>query len=162
MPEIYLIRHAKADERGAKYPNDAKRPLIDKGVKQAQTLAKVFTALNIAFDHIFSSPYTRAAQTAKPLEACLKSGRIQYLDSLTGSDDAGLLKDIQSHSGKAETIALVGHEPYLGGFASFLLGTKNLNMNFKKSAFILLSGRLEAGKMTLDMFVPYSIYKHFN
>lgn len=157
MTTLYLIRHAKADERGPHYPDDSKRPLIDKGFKQAQTLARVFKKLEIQFDSIVSSPYTRAMQTAQPLEACLKTGKIQYLDTLTGSNYPALLEEIKTKNSKV--VAAVGHEPYLSEFATFLLAKSNVSIAFKKSAFMVLSGELEAWEMTLDMFVPYSIYK---
>ncbi len=159
MLTLYLIRHAQAGKPGPKYPDDSKRPLLEKGFKQAQTLADVFTKLEVQFDVIFSSPYIRATQTAKPLEACLKTGTIQFLDNLASSDYDGLVADIQKNPKKSKVIAAVGHEPYLSELASYLLGAA-IAINFKKAAFMALNGKLEAGQMTLGMFVPYLVYKH--
>ena len=160
MTTLYLIRHAQAGEPGPQYPDESQRPLVDKGFEQAQTLTKVFKKLEVSFDALFSSPYTRATQTAKPLEACLKTGKIHYLDTLATSDHEQLLEDISKHLKKSDTtLALVGHEPYLSELASYLLGT-TISINFKKSAFMVLSGELEAGEMILEMFMPYSAYKH--
>jgi phosphohistidine phosphatase len=162
MLTLYLIRHARADERGPTYPDDTKRPLIQKGFRQAQTLAKVFNELEIEFDHIFSSPYTRAVQTAQPLARCLKKVDIEYLETLAGSDYKALLEDIHKAIKKSsKTIALIGHEPYLSELAAYLLCDNHqaLPVNFKKSAYMALSGNLEAGNMRLEMFVPYSVYK---
>jgi phosphohistidine phosphatase SixA len=69
---LYLIRHAQAHERGPDYPDDSKRPLVDKGTKQVKSLVKALKALDITMDQLFSSPYTRAAQTAEPLLPQLK------------------------------------------------------------------------------------------
>lgn len=161
---LYLIRHAQADERGPQYPDDSKRPLVDKGFKQVKTLVKVLKALDIEFDALFSSPYTRAAQTAEPLLPQLKKGRhIHYLDSLATDDFGQLLIDVKERlSDKDKTIALVGHEPYLGQLAANLLtGDKDEpRMNFKKAALLELSGELEVSQMTLEMFMPASIYKN--
>ena len=163
MPTLYLIRHAQAGESGPKYPDDSQRPLVNKGFKQAQTLADVFSKLEVQFDFIFSSPYTRAAQTTKPLEVCLRTGKIHYLDNLASSDYDGLLKDISKHLKKSDkTVALVGHEPYLSEVALYLLSKTNpISIPFKKSAFMALSGKLKAGQMSLEIFMPYSVYKHF-
>jgi phosphohistidine phosphatase len=157
---LYLIRHARADERGSKYPDDTKRPLIEKGFTQAQNLAEVFQKLEIRFDYVFSSPYTRAMQTARPLASCLKGGEIEYLETLADSDYKTLLEDINKKK-SAKTIALVGHEPYLSELASYLLcnDKQTLNINFKKSAFMVFSGNLGAGQMVLEMLVPYAIYR---
>jgi phosphohistidine phosphatase len=161
---LYLIRHAQADERGPTYPDDSKRPLVDKGFKQVKTLVKVLKALDIEFDALFSSPYTRAAQTAEPLLPQLKKGRhIHYLDHLAGDDYTQLLIDVKERLGKNDnTIALVGHEPYLGQLAANLLtgDTDEPKLNFKKAALLELSGELDISQMTLEMFMPASIYKN--
>jgi phosphohistidine phosphatase len=161
---LYLIRHAQADERGPNHPDDSKRPLIDKGVKQVKTLVKVLKALGIEFDALFSSPYTRAAQTAEPLLPQLKKGRhIHYLDSLATDDYTQLLIDVKERlAEKDKTVALVGHEPYLGQLAANLLtgDTDEPKLNFKKAALLELSGELEISQMTLEMFMPASIYKN--
>ncbi|MGL4609167.1 MAG: phosphohistidine phosphatase SixA [Trueperaceae bacterium] len=159
---LYLIRHAQADERGPAYPDDSKRPLVDKGVKQAKALAKALKLLDIEFDGLFSSPYTRAAQTAEPLLACLKKGRhIHYLDSLTDSNYLQLLVDLKEHLAKNERVlALVGHEPYLSDLAAQLLTAKpEPRLNFRKGALLELFGELEMGAMTLEMFLPASVYR---
>lgn len=161
---LYLIRHAQADERGSNYPDDSKRPLVDKGFKQVKTLVKVLKALGIEFDALFSSPYTRAAQTAEPLLPQLKKGRhIHYLDSLATDEFVQLLVDIKERlSDKDKIIALVGHEPYLGQLAANLLtGDRDEpKMNFKKAALLELSGEMDMGQMTLELFMPASIYKN--
>jgi phosphohistidine phosphatase len=161
---LYLIRHAQADERGPHYPDDSKRPLVDKGFKQVKSLVKALKALDITVDQLFSSPYTRAAQTAEPLLPQLKKGRhIHYLDHLATDDYAQLLVEIKERTTKHDkTLALVGHEPYLGELASYLLtrDKDNFRMTFKKAAWLELSGELEMAQMTLETFVPASIYKN--
>jgi phosphohistidine phosphatase len=161
---LYLIRHAQADERGPEYPDDSKRPLVDKGFKQVKTLVKVLKTLNIEFDALFSSPYTRVAQTAEPLLPQLRKGRhIHYLDTLAIDDYEQLLIDVKERLSKSDkTIALVGHEPYLGQLAANLLtgDTDEPKVNFRKAALLELSGELEVSQMTLEMFMPASIYKN--
>jgi phosphohistidine phosphatase len=161
---LYLIRHAQADERGPQYPDDSKRPLVDKGFKQVKTLVKVLKALDIEFEALFSSPYTRAAQTAEPLLPQLKKGRhIHYLDHLATDNYTQLLIDVKERLGKNDQIiALVGHEPYLGQLAANLLtgDTDEPKLNFKKAALLELSGELDDSQMTLEMFMPASIYKN--
>jgi phosphohistidine phosphatase len=160
---LYLIRHARADERGSKYPDDTKRPLIEKGFTQAQNLAEVFQKLEIRFDYVFSSPYTRAVQTAQPLKSCLKQGNLEFLESLTSSDYDQLLGEINGYLKKSnQAIALVGHEPYLSALASYLLiqNSEMARVKFKKAAWMVLSGKLESKSMALEMFVPYKFYKY--
>jgi phosphohistidine phosphatase len=159
---LYLIRHAQADERGPKYPDDSKRPLIEKGLKQAKSLARALKALELTFDQLFSSPFTRAAQTAEPLLPRLKKGRhIHYLDTLADNNYPQLLVDIKERLGNSDNIiALVGHEPYLGELAAYLLTGDHdePRIAFRKAALLELSGELEPSQMTLEMFMPASIY----
>ena len=166
MIDLYLIRHASADERGPAYPDDSKRPLIAKGHKQAKALAKVLEICNIKLDRLFSSPYTRAAQTAEPLSAALKKGqRIQYLDALADSHYPQLLVDIGEWTlDRDSTIALVGHEPYMSELASHLLtgNEATVEIQFKKAAMMHLSGVLEPGEMSLQAFLPASVYRQFS
>ena len=162
MTELYLMRHARAAERGAEYPDDSQRPLVEKGHAQARTLANVFEVLEVKLDRLFSSPYVRAAQTAEPLSTCLKQGRrVQYLEALASDDYTQLLYDLrESLEFKDEVIALVGHEPYLSELASLLLiNSRSLSVHFKKAAFMQLSGSLAPREMTLYAFVPASVYK---
>jgi phosphohistidine phosphatase len=61
-----------------------------------------------------------------------------------------------------KVIALIGHEPYLGELAAYLLtGDKDEpSITFKKAAWLELSGELEMSQMTLETLVPASIYKN--
>ena len=164
MINLYLIRHASADERGPKYPDDGKRPLIAKGHKQAKALARVLDVCDIKFDRLFSSPYTRAAQTAEPLSSALKKGRgIQYLDALADDDYPQLLVDIGEWVASGDSaIALVGHEPYMSELGSYLLTGDEVTagIRFKKAAMLSLAGALKPGQMSLQAFLPASVYKY--
>ena len=175
---LLLIRHAKAGKRGPNYPDDGLRPLTKEGRAQARKLAKLFKVLGIEFDCLFSSPYTRALETAEPLKARLQKGRIETLRSLTSDLYPQLLVDIATksgdngvkrseNSGKAKnitgdnsTVALIGHEPYLGEFASYLLtaDAKRVRVDFKKAGVMTLRGAPEPGGMTLGGMLEPSLY----
>ncbi len=179
---LLLIRHAKAGKRGPNYPDDGLRPLTREGRAQARKLAKLFKVLGVEFDYVFSSPHTRALETAEPLEARLKKGDVETLQSLTSDLYPQLLVDIATKSGdngikkavkalktteKAKnatganlTVALVGHEPYLGEFASYLLtaDAKQVKIDVKKAGVIVLQGLPEPSKMTLRGMLEPSLY----
>ena len=170
---LYLIRHAQADERGPqnspKYPDDSQRPLVEKGHKQAEALAKALGVLDVEFDKLFSSPYKRALETAKPLENSLRSGELETLSELTTPHYPQLLAQLVDNVERNVTngvssdfsVALVGHEPYLSELTSYLLtGDKaRVNFKFKKAMVVQLGGALSAGGMTLHVVLPASIYK---
>ncbi len=187
---LYLIRHAQADARGPKYPDDSLRPLVAKGHKQAKALARAFHVLGVRLDRLFSSPYTRALETAQPLGEQLEV-KVETLAELTSSRypqllgrlvDKGVDKGVDNlmHEGASEPVdkgvdnsrsstadgahvALVGHEPYLSELTSYLLtgDAWEVSIKFKKAMVVQLGGRLEAGKMTLQMMTPVSVYRKF-
>ena len=61
---IYIIRHGKTERNQANVlQGRSDYPLNDEGIRQAEAAADRLR--NIRFDHVFSSPLTRAVQTAK-------------------------------------------------------------------------------------------------
>jgi probable phosphoglycerate mutase len=64
---LYLIRHGQSttNENPDLMGQLADTPLSDKGRQQAALLGKRFIDQDFRFDHIFSSSYTRALDTAK-------------------------------------------------------------------------------------------------
>jgi len=64
---LLVIRHANAGDRQAWRGDDRKRPLDDRGRKQAAALAEELAAFSV--DRVLSSPYDRCVQTVEPLAA---------------------------------------------------------------------------------------------
>ncbi|MCA8938965.1 MAG: histidine phosphatase family protein [Planctomycetes bacterium] len=65
MPTLWLIRHAKAGQRGEHGHNDLERPLSRKGKAQADIIADLLAAEPI--DQVCSSEAIRCIDTVKPL-----------------------------------------------------------------------------------------------
>ena len=70
--ELYVIRHGLAEERGDKWPDDAKRPLTEAGTDRLRKEARGLMKVGVSFDVILTSPLTRARQTAEVLGAGLE------------------------------------------------------------------------------------------
>ena len=63
---LYIIRHAIAVEAGTpEYEDDSLRPLTDRGKKKMVRIAQGLKNLEVELDLILTSPYIRAAETAK-------------------------------------------------------------------------------------------------
>ena len=62
--ELYLIRHALAEERGDKWPDDSRRPLTAGGIAKMKKTARGLARLDIRLDVILTSPLVRTRQTA--------------------------------------------------------------------------------------------------
>ena len=140
--ELYLLRHAIAEERGPGYEDDSKRPLTAKGVKRMRRIAEGMLALDLSFDVILSSPYTRARQTAEIVARVFDARKsLEVSDHLAvGGDGEQLIEQITTEYPAAGSLLLVGHEPSMSGFISTLVsGDQNLTMVMKKGGLCKLT-----------------------
>lgn len=150
---LYLIRHAHAGAGNPADPDDHKRPLSLKGQEQAALLRRACKRLELRFDRLFSSPYTRARETAEALRSRVKNEQLETLDSLADNAYEDLLTALGQTLEPHDThIALVGHEPYLSELASLLLSGKVgvCSLHFRKGMIVELSGTLRPGGLELQ------------
>lgn len=152
---LFLVRHAIAEERGPSWPDDSKRPLTAKGAERMGEVARGLVAAGVEFDEILTSPFTRAQQTAEILaKACTEPPKVTNYDALAGGTPSDVIDGLGRFS-KRRSLALVGHEPWLGELAAWLVGASRA-MLFKKGGVCCLSlddlpPTLPA---TLEWFVP--------
>lgn len=132
--EIYLIRHGVAEERGAAWPDDAKRPLTEEGMARMRKSARGLVSLGVAFDAILSSPYVRAQQTAEIVASAFDDHPpVIVVDSLVpGASLQSVVGDLERQARRSR-VAVVGHEPGLGELAARLAGARH-PIEFKKGA----------------------------
>ena len=65
---VLLVRHAQAAEQDAEaYPDDSERPLVPKGRRVQRQMSRLLVKQGLIPDRVFSSPWTRAWQTARIL-----------------------------------------------------------------------------------------------
>jgi phosphohistidine phosphatase len=134
MVEMYLIRHAIAEERGDAWPDDTQRPLSDEGMARMRRAAKGLAALGARFDLVLASPLVRTRQTAEIVCAAFdKRPSLAMAESLAPDGDyADVISDLRKHAHRSR-LALVGHEPNIGELAGRLIGSKR-PLEFKKGA----------------------------
>jgi phosphohistidine phosphatase len=123
--EIYIVRHAIAAERGPEWPDDAKRPLVDRGVARFKEAADGLVWLDVIIEDIFTSPLVRARQTAELLSAGLPARPpVRVLEELApGHSPPEVVRQLAQLARKRR-VALVGHEPGIGELIGHLLGMK--------------------------------------
>jgi len=140
---LYLLRHGIAVERGTPgYESDFDRPLTSDGKEKMCKIAAVIRRMEIKFDHIFSSPYIRARQTAEIVARNLDPAmKVEFTDTLaTQGTSAKVIRFLKELEPASREVMLVGHEPNLSELASLLCsgGTDSLIV-FKKGGFCKLS-----------------------
>jgi len=138
---VLLVRHAQAAEQDSEqYPDDALRPLVPKGRRTQRRVSRLLLKQGVVPGRVFSSPWTRAWQTARIMMREMgipKEQRIRA-DSLTMAPDVEATAREIGEIGPDETIALVGHEPWMSELAARLLTghSAGLRIDFEKSAVL--------------------------
>ncbi|HVM50715.1 MAG TPA: phosphohistidine phosphatase SixA [Candidatus Acidoferrum sp.] len=148
---LYILRHGIAVDHGSPdYPNDADRPLTPKGERKLQQVTEAMQVMELSFDLILSSPYTRAKQTTEIVAEALDAHKkVQYTDLLTpGGAPRRLVELINALKPVPENVLLSGHEPYLSGMISWLVsGDTGMSVVMKKGGLCKLSvEHLKAGR----------------
>jgi phosphohistidine phosphatase len=157
---LYIIRHAIAVEAGAPgYEDDSQRPLTGKGRKKMEQVAQGLKKLDAEIDVMLTSPYVRAADTAKIVRKVFGLSKDQMVATEylmpTGYADQ-LINLINEKYASVANLALVGHEPYLGNLISVLVaGDPDVAFDLKKGGVCLLTAEaLQYGKCaTLEWFL---------
>lgn len=132
--ELYLVRHAIAEERGEAWPDDTKRPLTAAGMTRMKKAARGLARLGVVIDVVLTSPLVRTRQTAEILAAEIDPHPAMVnTDALApGGTYTALIAELEKHA-RRPRIALVGHEPGIGELASRLIGSRH-PIEFKKGA----------------------------
>ncbi len=132
--EIWILRHAKAEEGGPDTP-DEERALTPGARKRMRAAARTIARLEPKFDAILTSPLRRARQTAEPVARALDQREdLIETDALSpGADPQEILREIEKR--RMKRVLLVGHMPHLGRLLGYLLtGRSNAHMEMKKGA----------------------------
>ena len=153
MTELHLLRHAHAGDPATWEGPDERRPLSDKGEKQADRLGRFLAGVGFQPDAIITSPKVRAAQTAEIV--ALRLGVPVGVDArLAGELGLRAVEDILRDAGDPKRPVIVGHDPDFTELVALLCGTSRVPMKKGALARIDVSRPLEAGMGTLLWLVP--------
>jgi len=139
---LLVIRHAIAEDAkqfaktGA---DDGERPLTSRGRRRMRSGARGLRRVAPEVDLIATSPLARAEQTADIVVAIYKNLKVVKLNHLAPESSVqSLLKWLQERKHDS-TVALVGHEPQLGVFVSWMLtGLQESFVRLKKGGACLI------------------------
>jgi phosphohistidine phosphatase len=150
--QLFVVRHAAAEgsEPGAA---GAARELTEAGKTKLRRAVRGLAALEIRFERILTSPWKRAAQTARLLEP-VANGPAITTELLAQPPTNELLALIAERS---DTTAVVGHEPWLGELVAWLaFGDPRHGeaLQIKKAGVLWLDGTAVAGGMQLRASIP--------
>jgi phosphohistidine phosphatase len=137
---LYVVRHAFAAHADpSQWPDDAERPVTPDGAERFRRAARGLRRIVPNVDAVLSSGFARAWQTAELLHAEAGWPEPEDCPALeVGRAPAEALAALRGRS--EESIALVGHEPYLSGLASLLAAGREgaLALELKKGGVVFL------------------------
>ncbi len=148
---LYLVRHGKAEPGD----HDAARKLTVQGRKTVERVARRLSKAKVQVDRIEHSGLARAAETAEILAKAV-SGEVMGVADLGPSDDVAPVASRLESTGDG-SVMLVGHLPFMGRLASYLLigDTDTEPLHFRTGAVACLSNS-EQGWM-LEWLLPPSL-----
>ena len=131
---LCFMRHGKAEPL-ATGGQDCDRVLTEKGTKQVEAMAALAKGWWPAgTTHIWCSPYERAWQSALIMSRQLHGADVKCHDAISEGDLDRFYEYILSAE-QADTLLVVGHEPFLGRWMKALTGTA---LDFKAGSLALL------------------------
>lgn len=134
--ELYIMRHGIAED-GRPGMSDSARQLTPEGRDRAADVLRLARKTGVRPDLILSSPYIRAAQTARIAREVLEiEPKVIDFPALVPHGSPEIVwKELRDYSGY-NSLLLTGHEPLLGIFTAYALGVPELRIAFKKAAII--------------------------
>src|SRR5438874_7629170 len=134
--QLYVVEHGIAVEGGEGIA-DEWRPLTDKGRRRFQKTARAFGKLGRRLDLILTSPLVRAVQTAEILAGETEPGEVAVLAELDPKFDVEAVRNaIASRAGKAEAVAIVGHEPQLSSVLAAITGVSQAEIDLENGTIV--------------------------
>jgi phosphohistidine phosphatase len=147
--ELWLLRHADAEERAAS-GRDEDRRLTDVGLKQAEAAGRGIAAVSKkGISLVLTSPYRRAWQTAEAAARALGVEALRSTRALEPDrEPEEVLAKIEVE--KEEGVLLVGHAPLLGHLLGRLVtGNSDADVPFSKAsaAWLTFGGNLRRARL---------------
>jgi phosphohistidine phosphatase len=134
--QVYLLRHGIAEE-GSHSGNDADRALTPEGRKKLRQVLQAASDAGTQPALILTSPLKRALETAEIAKAVLKckDNLLKTKVLAPGSTTEQIWDEIRAHR-DTPSLMLVGHNPLFNELAAYLLGSKEIQIDFKKGALL--------------------------
>ena len=134
--QVYLLRHGIAQKHAPK-GNDADRALTEDGRRKLRQVLKAAAEAHVKPTLILSSSLKRAMQTAEIAKSVLDyNNEIVRSKALRpGASVEDVWQEIRVHKDEPG-LMLVGHNPQFAELSGYLLGSSEMQVDFKKGALL--------------------------
>jgi len=119
--QLYLIRHATAEESDELGRGDGERRLVDQGHTEARLAARALSQMRVAPSSVLTSPLRRCVETAQPIAAMLDAPLVRDRRLQPGFEPTEFAAVVQAHTSD-QSLVLCGHEPDLSALVGYLTG----------------------------------------
>ncbi len=140
--KLIFIRHGAAGDKYDDPEVDFYRELTPKGKKKLQKSFKQFKKNKIDVDVIFTSPLSRALQTAEVFWKYHKKSDLELTVDLIPENNPFDIIEYISFLPRGGTYAFVGHEPLLSQVISIILSAPPGQVSLKKGQILILEDKL--------------------
>ena len=153
--DLFILRHGYAGTRLSDPVKDTKRQLTASGKKEVVEIAKSLKKLGVKFNVIFSSPLTRAFQTAKIIAEEYKlTEQIEQSEELKPTGSKDFLYDKFRKLNIDSIILIVGHEPYLSSMINDIISNNDADRNYNKNNNNILLKKAGLSRIKIISTVP--------
>ena len=136
--KLLFVRHGKAEEPSfARWPNDADRPLTDRGADRFRRSVKRITRLMPDCDAVFTSPAERAARTAEILSEQAGWPDPSEANELMIGASASSHIEFARGLPRDGNFALVGHDPGISLAVGEIIGATPGSVGLKPGGVAL-------------------------
>ncbi len=117
MKTLIIIRHSKAEQT---LGQDIKRNLTERGLHDADMMAKMLLSKGYKIDKIFSSPSERTKETAAIFAKIheVAENSIKFFDYLYLGDTLEITEAVNWLQENIGTLAIIGHNPGVTNFVN--------------------------------------------
>jgi phosphohistidine phosphatase len=115
--DLYLMQHGEAVAAEV----DPERPLTQEGAEHVRAVAARAAAAGVRIERIVHSGKLRAGQTASLVGEHLHCPRVDAVGGLKPGDAVQAAREALLRPGGPDSLAIVGHLPFLDRFASLLV-----------------------------------------
>jgi phosphohistidine phosphatase len=156
---LYLVRHADA-EKTQPGKRDHERKLTIEGRKSIEYASDRWKHFINHLDHICTSPYTRAVETAEIIAEAFEYNSEIIKDKVlsAGSNTKDLVELVNALEGN--DILIVGHQPDLSQHLSNLISSRSASIEFRKTALAKISfnGKASFSRGYLEYLIPAEVF----
>jgi phosphohistidine phosphatase len=119
--QLYFFRHGQAGQSKHDDPSDDLRELTPEGIERTKVAAKAVSALGVKPTHIYSSPLTRARQTADIVAKALKV-TVEVRPEVEPGFSIHAVAELIEGLNDQDEIMFFGHEPDFSATITQLIG----------------------------------------